>query len=400
MLRITDIMLHRPIGQRVRYTYNPEENRPIHRYYVNPKKHTLLEEHEYHVMVNNVVIATKTDYVEARKIATAQTGYVAILNVPISEKYNPKYDLYSREIITSPLIEFTKRQLERENQQEARPVSPPIEEDQQEEETIQVSQPLPEEHQQEVSPVSQPVEEEDDTDNNQNVIVSFYGGRKTKVHIHNLNEKVCNHMRETKNFADIDFLDFIRQHYPNHNEIIDVGAYIGNHTLFFAEFLNVNKIHIFEPVDMNFPVLTKNIGKYNEKCLVYGCALSNSIDTKPLYFFQKGNLSALSLHCFPDGKSTKVVDGVPTYTLDSFNLLRNITMIKINVTNYEKEVLEGAVNTIQENKPIIFTANMHHKNPELCPEPEPLKEFFSKIGYTKKYANIQGSSMDMWSYGL
>jgi FkbM family methyltransferase len=58
-----------------------------------------------------------------------------------------------------------------------------------------------------------------------------------------------------------------------------------------------------------------------------------------------------------NGKPVKVNTGyqrvqVPQHTLDSYNFT-DVDIIKIDVEGYELQVLEGAVNTIAQNRPII-----------------------------------------------
>jgi hypothetical protein len=66
------------------------------------------------------------------------------------------------------------------------------------------------------------------------------------------------------------------------------------------------------------------------------------------------------------------------------------------VENHENEVLQGAKQTILQNKPIIFIENLHYGYPNVCPNPNPHQEMFNELGYYKKEGNICGSFMDLW----
>ena len=50
-------------------------------------------------------------------------------------------------------------------------------------------------------------------------------------------EHISNIIKNTNSFYEIKFLEYISQNYNKHNTIIDIGANIGNHSLFFSEFL-------------------------------------------------------------------------------------------------------------------------------------------------------------------
>jgi hypothetical protein len=71
-------------------------------------------------------------------------------------------------------------------------------------------------------------------------------------------------------------------------------------------------------------------------------------------------------------------------------------MIKIDVENHENEVLEGATQTILNNKPIIFIENLYYGYPHVCPDPNVHQKIFNELNYIKKESNIVNSFMDLW----
>ena len=70
-------------------------------------------------------------------------------------------------------------------------------------------------------------------------------------------------------------------------------------------------------------------------------------------------------------------------------------MIKIDVEGHENSVLKGAINTIINNKPIIFIENLGHGYPNLFNVTQ-FDEFFESINYVKEMINIHGGLMDLW----
>jgi FkbM family methyltransferase len=226
-------------------------------------------------------------------------------------------------------------------------------------------------------------------------IISYYDDCETHIHVHNFHETVSDCIRFSNNFFEIQFLDFLRKHFPKQDGIIDIGANIGNHTLFFAKFLNPKTIYSFEPVDVNFKILTKNVENYKDKCICYKIALSNQNGTLPLFNSQKENYGGFSLHSYSNGSSFLVSDSVDVKTLDSFHF-ENITLIKIDVENHENEVLEGAKDTIIRNKPLVLLENLYYNHPNVCSDPNPHETIMTELGYVKKYSNIENSLMDLW----
>ena len=226
-------------------------------------------------------------------------------------------------------------------------------------------------------------------------IISNYNNANTTIYIHQPGEIVSDEMRRRNNFFEINFLHFIKENYSNQNEILDIGANIGNHSLFFLKFLNCNKVHSFEPVKHNLELLKKNTEQFYEKSVIYEIALSNKEGNATLYNSQVGNDGGFSLHSYSNGSSFIVENNISITKLDSYNL-NNITMIKIDVENHENEVLEGARETILRNKPIIFVENLFYGYPNVCPNPNPHQNIFHELKYKKILSNIVGSFMDLW----
>ena len=173
-------------------------------------------------------------------------------------------------------------------------------------------------------------------------IISNYNNTQTTIYIKQHGEIISDNIRQNNTFFEINFLNFIKNNFPNQNEILDIGANIGNNSLFFLKFLNCNKVHSFEPVKSNLTFLKKNVEQYLEKSKIYDIALSNKEGYSTLYNSQMGNDGGFSLHSYSNGSSFIVEDNILTKKLDSYDL-NNITMIKIDVENHENEVLDDKI---------------------------------------------------------
>ena len=229
----------------------------------------------------------------------------------------------------------------------------------------------------------------------ENKVTVSYNNKYSDIYLHPLGETVSDNIRSANAFFEQKFLMFIESNYNKQSEIIDIGANIGNHSLFFAKYLDCSKIHMFEPVQKNIDLCRRNLKEFPDKCILHGIALSDKSGYMTLYNSQRENFGGFSLHCYSNGTSFLVEENIKVETLDSFNL-NNISMIKIDVENHENEVLNGARQTILRNKPIIFIENLHHGFPKVCPDPEPHESFFKSVNYKKIYHNIHNSFMDLW----
>lgn len=221
-----------------------------------------------------------------------------------------------------------------------------------------------------------------------------YNDKDVILNVYSSDETISNIIRGHKNFFEINFLTYIYKNHQNQKNIIDIGANIGNHSLFFSEFIKHDKIYCFEPYYENVEILKENMKDKN--CEIFDVALSDVNGEKILYNSQKGNNGGFSLECYTvDTPSYKVLDSVNVRTLDSYNL-DNVTMIKIDVESHELQVLNGSVDTINRNKPIIFLENLGYFYPHRF-QINKFDEFFEKINYKKDKGNdTLGSMMDLW----
>ena len=88
------------------------------------------------------------------------------------------------------------------------------------------------------------------------------------------------------------------------------------------------------------------------------------------------------------GPGENVGDDVLMRTIDSFNL-QNVSLIKIDVENYEEEVLRAAKTTIRMNRPVILIEilggswfHIENVSPQLMQQIEKIKTILVKMGYS------------------
>jgi FkbM family methyltransferase len=137
--------------------------------------------------------------------------------------------------------------------------------------------------------------------------------------------------------------------------VLDVGAHIGTHTIFFADKVGPEGwVFAFEPQRIPFQTLCANItlnALTNVTALQKAAgAAHGQIATPELDPTVRTNFGAVALKDYSRGIP---IDMIP---IDSLELDR-CNLIKADVEGMERNVLEGAQETIQRCKPILFLEN-------------------------------------------
>ena len=175
-------------------------------------------------------------------------------------------------------------------------------------------------------------------------------------------------------------IEYLKNNQLIKGSVLDIGANIGNHSLFFSKYYE--HIYSFEPNPRTFQLLKMNASLVNNiECINTG--LSDSEKTATLST-DPSNYGASSL-----GKrfnNTRAFQQeVKLRTLDSFAdiYLHKIGLIKIDVEGHELAVLKGGDQFISKNRPtILFEQHLS----EFKEGKSPTIEYLKRMGY--KFASI------------
>jgi FkbM family methyltransferase len=163
---------------------------------------------------------------------------------------------------------------------------------------------------------------------------------------------------------------------------LDIGANIGNHSLFFSK--HFDAVISFEPVPNNCLLLKANLFlNQTHNITLIEKALSNT-DTK--MGIDKGNsrntnntISELSKKD-EDATNQIMIDvAVGDELIEALNLKQRINLIKIDVEGHEPFVVEGLRKTISANQPIVYWEAFNKE------EAEKTKALLMEMGYSNFY---------------
>ena len=140
--------------------------------------------------------------------------------------------------------------------------------------------------------------------------------------------------------------------------LFDIGANLGNHTLYWSKYLRPDKIVAFEPFPVNDTVLRLNIGENRLSSVVtaetlavgasQGYASVSDIDT--------GNLGGTTFKVTDEASSAGGYKPVPMTSVDLYAGQHNLApdVIKIDTEGFELDVLKGAEKTLQKDTPALW----------------------------------------------
>lgn len=140
--------------------------------------------------------------------------------------------------------------------------------------------------------------------------------------------------------------------------VIDVGANIGTHSVSYAKKIAplTGTLICIESGITAFECLKHNAEKFESKVLLLNCAAS---DVHGGTVEHTVNVTNVGGSVVSEQKNEEVCSNkVPTVTIDRLladgDITHPVTFIKIDVEGYEFKVLQGAVNTLRQHRPILL----------------------------------------------
>lgn len=151
-------------------------------------------------------------------------------------------------------------------------------------------------------------------------------------------------------FSEHEELEVLSHYIKQGSVIVDVGANVGNHTVYFAKILK-GYVYSFEPQNKLFSILKKNVelNSLQHVTQLYNIGLSNASSKASIDDTPAGNIGGTSIRHDEKGE-------MEVKTLDEVfrSIPKKIDFMKIDVEGFEYRVIEGAEKTIREHEPLIF----------------------------------------------
>ena len=182
------------------------------------------------------------------------------------------------------------------------------------------------------------------------LVVLPFENKEVFFFIKNPNDSIQKHISQSRSFYEMDILLALRSLTPERAVICDVGANIGNHTLFFSKYFQAESVYCFEANKLAIEMLEINcaINAVDNVSLDYcGYCVSHSNNLNMTKQIEpKNNLGGTSFTISDDGR-------IPTITIDTAIGDKPCNLIKIDVEGMEADVLKGAENVLKTKRPVV-----------------------------------------------
>lgn len=153
-------------------------------------------------------------------------------------------------------------------------------------------------------------------------------------------------------FYECEELGIIRRHFPKGGVFVDIGANVGNHSVFVGLFLGPSAILPVEPNPAAIPCLRLNLLLNNVIGLVdqtmIGIGFSDDIENADPFTASANNIGGTKMTNSGDNGSITLFPG------DMFLADRAVDFIKIDVEGMEMRVLTGIETAVSRSRPNMF----------------------------------------------
>jgi len=204
-------------------------------------------------------------------------------------------------------------------------------------------------------------------------------------------EYILEKISSTKTFYEQPLLD--KWFYGLETEVIyDIGANIGNHTVYFAKAAPNAQIFAFEPMPDNFAMLEKNItdNGFSKRVKAFPVAVGETKGSVSMRIMTEGNNGTATIVEMDDNSNElHTTHTVEVIAIDDLNL-PSPDFIKLDVEGYELPVLKGMEKTLQNAGKVSIWIEVDTSTSE------EVYEFMSGLGFDIMDVSLTQNGNVLW----
>ena len=212
-----------------------------------------------------------------------------------------------------------------------------------------------------------------------------YSGKCFRLTGASEDDHIVSVIRDSGSFYELDLLEYMQWVLKKREGgnlaklVLDVGANIGNHSVFIGTFIAEHVLAI-EPNPESVAQLQENLRNNLENYTIHDCALGESSGQGRVHMPENAtNNLGMAKVVTEEGGPIRVrsLDELIIERNESQELIMPVSGMKIDVEGMELFVLKGAFNTLQNDHPELF---IEAATPSQLAE---IEEFLDVFGYRK-----------------
>jgi len=195
------------------------------------------------------------------------------------------------------------------------------------------------------------------------VVSLSFNGQEFKM-FSNCDDSIVDSFLYDNSYSELNDLNVFTRLIKPQTIIFDVGANTGIYSIICSTVSSDSVIHSFEPNPTNLERLKKNLSLNHLKNVKIVPKAVGEINKETDFYIPQNNAISDSSSVVADfskatygGEIAWKKTFVQQTSLDNYcqeNSIKKVDLIKIDVENYEIEVLKGAIETIKQHAPIIL----------------------------------------------
>lgn len=128
-----------------------------------------------------------------------------------------------------------------------------------------------------------------------------------------------------------------------HGVWLDIGAHVGNHTIFFSNHCKADEVWAYEPTATTFEVLKENVSNNCKNTVrLFNCAVGAKVGKCRLKEVDRPGQNSVT---YQKGNVPMEIVG---------DISAQVALVKIDVEGFEFEVLRGAMPMLERDLPELF----------------------------------------------
>lgn len=173
--------------------------------------------------------------------------------------------------------------------------------------------------------------------------------------------------------------------YIKGKDFLDVGAYLGDTSILLLKKYNPERIFAYEPVGKNAEQLKETVRKNNaDKIIVVNKGLGDKEEKVDIYINPEQLSSCTTNDSIAGASAIKEI--IHITTIDKECRDRNVGLIKMDIEGAEYSSIQGALETIKRDKPVLLIS-LYHTGKDFFEIPPVLKA--AVPDYQFRFFNIE-----------